>query len=161
MKKKIRFKIGDWVKVRARTYFYYDKNDERQIEVVLIKEPRYGQIVGARRKFLGKFEKPSGVRYGFMGEYIEGDQSYLTVKSSVLVWLVREGYLNKELEVLEEHVGHMLNPPIEKDIFKFEVPKKSIPWIKQDKYNLNEKERNDLKEAMKHVPRDAKGRWIK
>jgi len=30
MKKKIRFKIGDWVKVRARTYFYYDKNDEKQ-----------------------------------------------------------------------------------------------------------------------------------
>lgn len=130
------FKIGDWVWITAKLHLEYDKNDNRQI----IRTPIVirGQICGAKRKMLGKYK----------GEKIEYDSChheneigynppYLNVTGSIIVWLVRTGYLNKPYEVLYQDIRIPLTKLDEK-----------LPWLHKIKKTKNlltkrEKEKNN------------------
>ena len=146
--KKPTFKIGDWVKIKAVAFLEYDHNNNRQVLSTPIE--KIGQICGAKRRMLGKYigYKP---QRSYFGSYDGYDQPYLEVKGSIVLWLVRTGYLNKPLEVLEEDIEthEHWNP---KDI----TP---LPWFhKVDVWTESDKE--TLRRAVKDAPRDKKGRWI-
>ena len=140
MKVKPKFQIGDWVSIKAYVKFDYP-NDIRTPLSHKLEKPIIGQIVGARMKFLGKFVS---------GGY--DDQSYLAVSGSVIVWLVRDGYLNKPYEVLEEDVFPDYAMHSEWD--------RKLPWRKTN-MTWTDSDKADLRKLMKDVPRDSKGRWIK
>jgi hypothetical protein len=147
MKVKPKFQIGDWVSVRAYVKFDYP-NDIRTPLSHKLEKPIIGQIVGARMKFLGKFVS---------GGY--DDQSYLAVSGSIIVWLVRDGYLNKPYEVLEEDVE--LHHDTHEECFRFTHAKDpKLPWRKTN-MTWTESDKADLRKLMKDVPRDSKGRWLK
>ena len=150
--KKPTFKIGDWVKIKAVTFLEYDHNNNRQVLSAPI--DKIGQICGAKRRMLGKYIGGKRKNNHFGSPYGDGadyDEPYLEVKGFVILWLVRTGYLNKPLEILEEdiEVHEHWNP---KDI----TP---LPWFhKVDIWTKSDKEA--LRRIMKDAPRDKKGRWI-
>ena len=144
MKVKPRFMIGDWVKVSAYVKFDYP-NNIRTPYVQKLEKPIIGQIVGARMKFLGE-HVPGGY----------DDTAYLKVRSSLWVWLVRDGYLNKPHEVMDECVELHLTEDIRlihKSTPKLPWRKTNMPWTESDKA--------DLRKIMKDAPRNSKGRWVK
>lgn len=136
MKTKPRFMIGDWVKVTAYVKFDYP-NNIRTPYIQKLEKPIIGQIVGARMKFLGE-HVPGGY----------DNNAYLKVRSSLWVWLVRDGYLNKPREVMDECV----------ETYRGSYPK--LPWRKTN-MTWTQSDKEDLRKIMKDVPRDSKGRWIK
>jgi hypothetical protein len=146
MKIKPKFQIGDWVRVKAYVKFDYPNNVRTPLSQKLEK-PIIGQIVGARMKFLGKFVS---------GGY--DNQSYLAVSGSVIVWLVRDGYLNKPYEVLEEDV-ELLTYEYWAQCTKL-IGKINLPWRKTN-MTWTDSDKADLRKIMKDVPRDSKGRWVK
>jgi hypothetical protein len=137
MKTKPKFQIGDWVKCKAYVTFGYD-HEQRAVDKT--HKPIIGQIVGAKRKFMGQY-KPGGY----------DDQAYLSVSSSVIVWLVRDGYLNKPYEVLEEDIE--LQEVVQNTFKKIPWRKTNMAWDDSDKA--------ELRKLMKDIPRDSKGRWLK
>lgn len=144
MKVKPKFQIGDWVSIKAYVKFDYP-NDIRTPFSHKLEKPIIGQIVGARMKFLGQYKS---------GGY--DDQAHLAVSGSVIVWLVRDGYLNKPYEVLEEDVSYYR-------LLDIRLIHKSTPVLPWRKTNMTwtESDKADLREIMKDVPRDSKGRWLK
>ena len=142
-----KFKIGDWVLIKAKVRLDYDKNGYRQVKRTPTEKT--GQICGAKRRFLGKISNPS---------YYSGDQAYLTVKGSILVWLVRIGYLNKPIEVFEEDI-ELIFPMILRDMDKLLFIEPGTPWFYRDDPFWTERDKEDLRKYMKDHPRDEKGRW--
>jgi hypothetical protein len=144
MKIKPKFQIGDWVRVKAYVEFNYD-HEKRVADKTNLEKPIIGQIVGARRKFLGQYKS---------GGY--DDPAYLAVSGSIIVWLVRDGYLNKPYEVLEEDVSYYR-------LLDIRIIHKSTPILPWRKTNMtwSESDKADLRKIMKDVPRDSKGRWVK
>lgn len=155
MKNEPRFKIGDWVKALGEAVFYYDDQNNRQVESLKFKNPILGQIVGARVKFLGKFHEGSGhgTEYGWKPPYLEA-------KGSVIVWLVREGYLNQEVEVLDSDLKLYEGIHDECIQIKSSTPRSILPWRKV-KNTWDDRAKNELRQIMKDHPRDSKGRWVK
>lgn len=163
MKTKPRFVIGDWVRVKAVADFYYTdlalRKSVRKVESRLLKEPFIGQIVGARRKFLGEF-KGGGYRGADMwGEDADYEPPYLSVTDSVWVWLVRKGYLNKAIEALDEDV-RLYEGVHDTCIRPLGKRDKTLPWRKASE-SWDAKAREELRKIMKDVKRDSKGRWMK
>ena len=135
---KYKYKIGDWVKVKNKVSFNYDKDNNRIInkEEVNI----FGQICGAKRRQLGKLSN-SPSSYG---------QSYLKVGRIITVWLVRTGMINKPIEALEEDIDKML----------LYVTNEELPWFNPFA-NERIKKRcvEEMKEEAKYIERDSKGRF--
>jgi hypothetical protein len=144
MKIKPKFQIGDWVKCKAYVEFDYNP-EQRVVNKTNLEKPIIGQIVGAKRKFMGQY-KPGGY----------DDQAYLAVNGSLVVWLVRDGYLNKPYEVLEEDVELYLT----EDIRLIHKSTPILPWRKTN-MTWSESDKAYLRKLMKDVPRDSKGRWLK
>lgn len=162
MKMKPRFVIGDWVRVKAVANFYYETDSgKRKVESRLLKEPFIGQIVGARRKFLGEFESGGYKAAGMWDEGVDYDPPYLSVSGSVWVWLVRKGYLNKAVEVLDDDVE--IYDPLHSQCIRpvgQDKRDRKLPW-RNNESNLDLKAREELRKIMKDVKRDSKGRWLK
>jgi hypothetical protein len=148
-----KFKIGDWVQVKAQSYLEYDNKGERQIRKVPV--IKTGQICGARRRFLGTY-----VINEYRETYYsmsEPGEAHLDVKGSVLFWLVRTGYLNKPIHVLEEDIEHIVRVKYPEDGLYELFGQKKLPWL-DNSWTKSAKEQ--MRWLMKNVPRDEKGRWL-
>ena len=145
--KKPAFKIGQWVRVTHTISFHYEssgdpKTDERKIvrsNLTSNRDEDIGQIVGAKKRQLGKLIIPT---YGYYGD---DDRPYLHTEKTITTWLIKRGYINKPIEALEED--------IEVIFMDKELPWLFIPWSKQ--------ERKHFSEDSKDFPRDSKGRFSK
>lgn len=80
------YQIGDWVEVTATVTFDIVRHQRKPIRQVL-RRPFTAQIVGATRRQLGTY---------YYGE----DFAYLKCTGTVLVWLVRRGVTNRQIDVL-------------------------------------------------------------
>jgi hypothetical protein len=159
MKTKPRFQIGEWVRASSYVKFNYDKSSKRVVDKTRLEQPIIGQIVGARRKFLGSFFGGGVYHSGEYGVDTDWDEPCLQVSGSMIVWLVRDGYLNKPYEVLEEDVEPWYDTHERCIRFKNAKDPK-LPWRKTN-MTWTDSDKADLRKIMKDVPRDSKGRWIK
>ncbi|KKL87127.1 hypothetical protein LCGC14_1937800 [marine sediment metagenome] len=141
----MKFKIGQWVQVHAKAVTVFDNKGGRTIESQKLSNPIHGQIVGATRRQEGSLRDwNENIEY-----FNPKPEWYLSVSETKLVWQIRRGILNKPIEAFEEdielHVGRsdgLLN------IHRYPV-------------QYSEAYRKDMREYMKNVPRDSKGRWLK
>ena len=150
-----KFKIGDWVEIRAKVYLEYDANNDRQVKKIPM--TRVGQICGAKRKMLGKYKHGNSTGSGYFQEY---EPAWLEVKGSIIVWLVRTGYINKPIEVLEEDIILMYSPVRFVESYS-EIYDKKLPWFDTGWTEFTKKQQKQMMEGtMDDAPRDSKGRWI-
>jgi len=146
-----RFKIGDWVNIQNTVTSEYIQKDDKTIKKVIVKTPSTitGQIVGLKKFQLGTYNEGragTGVYYGFPDDF---EPSYLDVTAVVTVWEIKRGMLNKVVYACDEDVYPSLSFPGQKIPLLHSFRK---PWRDADKANL--------REEMRHVPRDSKGRWL-
>jgi hypothetical protein len=155
-RKKSRFCIGQYVTVQAICKMEYEsregiapkgKNNANRIAHRVPCRPFNGLIVGARYRMLGRYN--SGGDVGNHDGY-EYEPPYLSVKGSVLVWLVARGMTNHPVEVLDEDVepaGEQQWPPYS-------------PWRFQEGGVYDAKYRLMLSEEARAMPRAANGRFL-
>lgn len=159
---KPKFNIGDYVEARPSSIEYadepykdeygtwhirqLDKTDGEEYHKTICKKSYKikGVIVGATRRFLGihRHETLSG---DFNDTY---ESPYLEITGSKLFWKIRQGYLNKAVEALEEDIR--LIEPVKS------VKRKQIPLKYADTSRINWK---SVSQDSKNWPRDEKGRW--
>jgi len=142
------FKIGDVVQVRAVVTFEnkYDYSGDiyrtpivyREMVRKEFKNYFLAQIVGAKHKMVGQIL-----------DHNSEDGAYFQVESSIFVWEVKRGLLNKVEYALPEDIWFALTNTSWK-----------VPIVVQNRYSWNDKDRAELRDQMKNVKRDKKGRWI-
>lgn len=139
------FNIGDRVLVRRAVIFKTSAdwdNHERLTRTMAFKEfttPRTAIVVGGRFRFTGKVH-PGGY----------DDPGYLEVQGTQFVYQVREGFINKPLEVLPQDLVQISASDVSEP----------FPFVKQRQQEWSERAKQELREAMKDAPRDSKGRWV-
>jgi len=146
MKKKIdldtnEYKIGDEVKVSAKISILKSQN-KRILNRTELKEPLFGQIVGIKKLQEGKIH----MSWGYSADNYE--PGYLFDIKTKFFWKVRLGLLNKSIYVKPED--------LEKTDEEIKIP---VLYTKQPVWT--EKDKEFLRETMKDIPRDKKGRWVK
>lgn len=117
---------------------------------IKLNPPVMGQIVGGTYLAVGEYHKPTYSSYNYLDD---DDQAYVVVDKMVFVYLVRLGFTNKPIKVLPEEV-------IKYHPFGFDSLFE-LPFRKSQKVKWSEKDRAYLRDVMKSVPRDSKGRWLK
>ena len=136
-----RFKIGEWVEVIADIEPAYDSyalgNRVIQRWGYSKKKRPKGQVVGIKRVCLGYCDRSAR----------HDEQSFLEVKSTVRVWMVKRGMMNVPLLCLE------------KDMIPCEG-KDNLPLLWQDRPEWSEKHREEMREYAKEMKRDKKGRFL-
>ena len=143
-RKKPKFRIGQWVEFSAVASACYEpvgtpynQTYRRTIERhETFLKPKLGQIVGAAYKKEGMLKARS---------YEENGSLY--VEKTVLVWLIRDGYINKPYEVFEEDIS----------FFGFSGGL-VLPWKRASPY-WTKKTRAVFSKDSKDWPRDKKGRF--
>lgn len=129
---KVKYKIGDFVLVHVTVEAGYNDNKERQLYQTVYKEPFVAQITGAIHRQLGKWIK---------GDYEES--SYLKCSGTILVWKVRRGITNSEIDVLDSDIELLTEQQ--------KLPWRYINWTKKD--------REYARENALFSPRDSRGRF--
>lgn len=160
MKTKLAFKIGDWVTATHSVEFVYETDqpeqpiddsvngylDDHRIYHRRIHKTEHrivGQIVGGVTRMLGQYYYSSG------GGPDEGPgPPYLSVKSTVFVYLVREGFTNRPRECLPE------------DLSAIEPRKNELPMRKCNQPPCDERYRELLRDIAKELPR-VNGKFVK
>ncbi len=146
MKKKLNYKIGDWVKVYKVIERHEDEDNNITFKSKEVK-PFYAQITGATRRQEGKIHYHK-YNHSYISEFDGGyEPGYLDVKNTVFVWKVRRGMTNKEIEVFEKDMNYMMNYAFFKLPLRF-----NSEWTKEA--------REEMSKISKDFPRDEKGRWI-
>lgn len=142
-----RFKIGDWVSVKAVVRFVWKDKGEKAIERECVQFD--GQIVGATYKKTGHLE--CGY-HSYDGEY---EPAYFSPNKTVFVWKVVRGITNKPLYVLPEDVVSIeFNNLWDMNSF----PELPFRWTNN---NWPEDAKKSWSEEISAVPRDLKGRFVK
>jgi hypothetical protein len=142
----MKFKIGTWVEVKAKVFTCFNNDGSRTIESSPLFKPIIGQIVGAKRKHEGQL-RDWNTHEDFFSTKPEW---YLESSGTKLVWLVRQGIMNKPIEAFEEDIKLFIC-----------TTHIVLPDIHRYQWKMNEEDRNMLRKKMKNVPRDSKGRWMK
>ena len=152
---KNKYKIGDWVEVSTTVKFYYEQDGNsteffRRAKRIPI-TPFVGQIVGAKIKYLGKLNSSTSFSY----EEYEPERGFLEVDSSITLWIVTNGMINKQVVSFDQ------------DVVLVDPAGRKLPWSNNGQQKWNEEDRfnnqrliKELKEFAKAAPRDAKGRFI-
>lgn len=154
-KKRHRFYIGQYVKVKATCTMQYLCEDGKEDKGPWVRQPVReecdpftGVIVGARRRQCGEYVGAGWRTF----DPKDGGEAYLECTGTVLVWLVAEAMLNKPHEVLDEDVCLWPTqefPPV-------------IPWKRNDDHTVYTPEQiADLRKWAKESPRDKCGRFVK
>ena len=142
-----KYQIGDWVEVAATVKFAVDTEMRRRPVRTTLKSFE-AQIVGAVWRQIGAYHS------GF-----DGEGAYLERQGTVLVWLVRRGMTNRQVEVLPDdltllkHVGSSYLGPIDKE--------RCLPWRWTNPFSWSDEDRKALSVEAEHFPRDSRGRFIK
>ena len=142
--KEPRFKIGEWVRAKE-TILFGSNHDPKVPERIIFKRSGVnGIIVGAATRFLGVIKTH---------EWEE--QACLKVKKSVMVWKIRQGYMNKEYEALDEDVVSLEDSDI--ILLKNDIPLRyNHEW-----HSIGGFERREaLSLDSRDFPRNKKGQWI-
>jgi len=159
-KMQYQYSIGQWVACRGTVEAEYENTEDEPIcapnaprklvrtDYSNSEKVPIGQISGMKRLFLGKYRPRQGYMDVDGGGY---EDPYLKVESSQLVYLVRQGMLNKEIQVLLEDLK-----PLEKGSYKAPLPILHSPPCK-----IDTRDRQMLSKEAQSWPRDAKGRWTK
>lgn len=145
-----KFKIGDWVKVSGGVLAEYDGFNNRLVSAYdfPFPQPVIGQVVGGTFMCEGTVESYFEDYGGPLG--LDGGGTVTEFKASkrVFVYLIREGFLNRELRALPEQVE------------KCEAPKHGLPRMLTG-FHWDDEAREQMREIAKDAPRDSKGRFIK
>ena len=138
-----RFKIGEWVRAES-TILFGSNHDPKVPERIIFKRSGVnGIIVGAATRFLG-----------FIKTH-EWEQACLKVKKSVMVWKIRQGYMNKEYEALDEDVVSLEDPDI--ILLKNDIPLRyNHEWHGMGSFERRESMSLDSRD----FPRNEKGQFI-
>ena len=140
-----RFPIGRYVQASHTITMGYDEGSR----VVVRKEDSVnGQVVGLKRFFTGHVEKTSE-GYDHMGSYY-CSEGYVANAKSVVVWAIRQGMLNRPVYALDEDVDD--------NIFWCS---ELFPVMHSIKVRWTQEDRRRLREEIRDIPRDSKGRWVK
>lgn len=148
---KPRFRIGDYVNIKARiqTAYVY-RGETRDCHKVLQRlelwPPVSGWIVGAARRFEGVIN-PGWSDHD--GEYTPAD---LGVTGSKLLWKVARSMTNTPLEAADEDVALVASSGLTylPCPLQLGTPWATAGWSPEDQ-----------RKEMKAWPRDKKGRWLK
>lgn len=162
---KPKFNIGDLVEAYPSKLEYEKKNTGKVRKDLITKDHNKikGVIVGAVYRYIGELNIG-----GFMGVLEpDYDPSCFTSEKGILFWQIRQGYLNKPVEALEEDIrviervySGWLRLVKKKDVNK--IPNK-IPWKyvgEKYKEHLSEVMKKEFKENPDSFPRDEKGRFV-
>jgi hypothetical protein len=144
------YQIGDWVEVKSRVEFYYDKDRMRKTREAPYDEPWKGQVVGVATRMLGQYYPPEtsySPSYDSMTDYGEYEPAYLTWEKTVRVWLVRRGMINLPVEVSSQGL-------------EITTPEEQLPWMWTNPLRCTKEYRSMLSRESRDWPRDEKGRWI-
>ncbi len=150
----IAFSVGDWVTARWHVLFDYEReavaedadiwtlNNARQWRRIQKREREIiGQVVGGAFRQVGEY-------HGMSGDSEDGpDPAYLAIEEAVFVYLVREGFLNRPLEVLPEDL-------------RSADPLKRLPRLKSRQPVIDDRYRELMRQAAREMPR-ANGRFSK
>ena len=102
--KKPKFNIGDYVEAISSTIEYenvdleyWDRPAKRERKIIVKSpyKPKRGVIIGAVIRYTGTLDMPS---------YYSGESPVWIAEKGVLFWQIREGFLNKPFEALEEDI---------------------------------------------------------
>jgi len=133
-----RFGIGTNVQANSTMTVAYDTDGNKRIYKAL--GPVNGMIVGLKRFMLGKYEA-SGPEFG---------EAYLGVTGTIVVWVIKQGLLNKPAYASDE------------DVIESAVPLRyQLPIMYQNQPEWSTKDRQVQREEVAKAPRDKKGRWVK
>lgn len=135
MKKRSRFKIGDWVVAKAYVEFAIDEGERRQFR---FEKEIHGQICGAKCRYIGKYVLPS----------YDEEAGYIRNMKGIMVWLVRIGMTNKPIEILDEDIMPAVTELRE-----------GVPW-RYTRIAWSSEERKVISEYSKDFPRDERGRFV-
>ncbi len=130
---KCRFSFG--TKIKYHNYLVRMKGKEFNYNYIwkrTIDKEREGTVIGWKYLSNGRYEAGEGYRY--------------TAKESIFVLEIKRGMLNK--------TDYVLPIDVKKEIWNsLTIPERIV--------SFTEKDRRILRNIMKTVPRDEKGRWIK
>ena len=141
---KNRFRIGDWVTVKATMTFKYDPSGQRTARRFV--ETFHAQICGATERRTGKYNSGSSDAYWDP----EAQSSYLEIDKVVPVWFVRRGMTNKPLMVLNSDIE-----PWSLD------PSLKLPWRWANRPPWSQEDRDFVRQEVQSAPRDKNGRFVK
>jgi hypothetical protein len=158
MSKKYKFEIGEVVLAgcRAEMQFTIDEiqrsyTDEKELKIIRLASPIIGKICGMRRRFYGVVHPESPCTPSYYGGGDDYIPAYLEVKGSVLLYEIKEGMLNRPIEVLEKHITKI------KDFSPGFLLNYQFPLLYT---GITEKVKEYLRNESKNWPRDKKGRWV-
>lgn len=146
--KKYKYRIGTCVTFNG---VYFSERNKNKKKFKRVEKEGVGQIVGATKRFEGKIVTDQ-LKYINGYEPPEPVPPYLEISNTRFFYLVREGFVNKELLVAEEDIEQM---PLEKELFF------TLPYFKITPYPWSEQERERMREDATCWKRDEKGRWAK
>lgn len=132
--------VGTQVNVERCVIKHDSPNGKRTMMFEEFKSPVFGIIVG------GTFFHEGTTEYA--------DVYCFNVEKKTFVYLVRTGFINKALKVLPRDVA------VSKTII-YMHNHHLIPYFQHGRRPWREQEKEDMREEMKSVPRDSKGRWMK
>ena len=132
--KKLKFQVGDWVRVKAFLRFGYNHKQKRTATPHDLKEPAIAQVTGAA--------------FVPMGSRSLGYPITFTPEGTVFIYLVRTGVTNAEKRVREEDL-EICEPLPDGLPMRFAT---FPPW--------NEAARAEARTEAKQMSRNAKGRFV-
>lgn len=148
MNKKDALKFGTLVEITAIAVPHYNFDNKRVITSVKINEGvRKGIIIGGKRLQEGHVEH----------DYCEGfdEGTFFVSEKSIFVYLVSFGFMNKPAFVFPEDIRVICNADNFSYLNYYPIEYK-YPYFNS---YYDDKARKELRDAMKTVPRDSKGRW--
>jgi len=168
--KKPKFNIGDYVEAVPSFLDYEGPEFLTKNTTIKLEKPRRGVVIGATYRFEGEFIPGRKVSQGYGWEENRESNQFIATKG-VLFWQIREGFLNKPFEALEEDIkliervhfhcirlgnskGKDINNPVK-------IPWKNTGWTDWSRRALSEVMKNIFKENPEDFPRDSKGRFKK
>jgi len=142
--KKIEFDIGEWVEAKAIVHFNYGYQNDYKIRSPNKRE-MFRQELGARKK-KGRVAGMSYRNIGIRKRDYYNEQAIFTTTKRILVYLIKEGMINKPFECLP------------KDLKK--IPPEEFPFCKSYQMKWTEEDREAASEYANSQMRDSKGRFV-
>lgn len=157
------FKIGQFIWTDFLVEMQYEEEEratrkQRRVKskrhAVRIKQDEcvWGQIVGARLKQEGTYYPAGGTTSGGMfdpPEY-DYDPACLLVDKTIVLWEIRQGYLNKPLLAFASDIHPAIG-----------VLDGSVPWRHSIQTPCDARLPAELSKAAKAQPRDSNGKFVK
>jgi len=142
-----RFKIGDWVSCTATAGRSYVRGNKQKWKRTIASKckTKYGQIVGIKRFSDGLYNGSN--LNGFEGDY---EQAYLTDITTVYVWEIKCGMMNKVIYAFDSDVFHMVIPHNMK-----------MPFLTGLTWDWTKENRDEMREIAANQNRGPDGKFTK